>query len=174
MVSLMFRSGLRVSEVGRVELDHVDLAARQVWIPDTKIGRPRRVPLAGDTLELLRAYLHPRRRGDTPGPLAVNVGGRRVTAWMTTSAVQNVVKKAAAKAGVPVSPHSLRRGWCVEYMTGGGSESMCMEIAGWTSNVMVLRYLADARAEAAQSDFDRVNARRATVSREQRALRALR
>lgn len=173
-VSLMFRSGLRVGETANVTLEHLDLTARQLWIPDTKTGRPRRVPLADDTLQLLRAYLNPRRRGDTPGPLLVNIGARRSSPWMTTNAVQNVVKKAAARAGVPVSPHALRRGWCVRYMADGGTESACMEIAGWTSNVMLMRYLADARAEVAQSDFDRVSARQSTMSREQRALRAVR
>lgn len=173
-VSLMFRSGLRVGETAAVELAHVDMTARQLWIPDTKSGRPRRVPLADDTLQLLRAYLNPRRRGDAPGPLLVNIGVRRASPWMTTSAVQNVVKKAARAAGVPVSPHSLRRGWCVRYMADGGTETAAMEIAGWTSNVMLMRYLADARAEVAQSDFDRVAARQSILSREQRALRAVR
>ena len=170
-VSLQYRSALRVGELPGITLEHLDLDARTLYIPDTKNGRPRRVPLAPDTLGLLRAYLSPRRRGSAPGPLLVNVGGRRLSAFMTTNAVQNVVKKAAKSAAVAVSPHSLRRGWCVRYMADGGAETACMEIAGWTSNTMIVRYLADFRAEVAHHDFDRVAARQTAPNHMQRALR---
>jgi integrase len=173
-VSLMFHSGLRVGELAGIDIDQVDLERRSVHLPITKTGRPRRPPLHPDTLDLLRRYLHPRRRGDGPGPLLVNVGGRRASARLTTNAIQNVIKRAAGRAGVDVSPHALRRGWCVQFMINGGDETAAMTIAGWTSPVMIHRYLADARAEAAQASFDRVAARQTGASREQRALRAVR
>lgn len=173
-LSLQFRSGLRVGELAPIDLAHLDLDRRCVLLPFTKTRRPRRPPLHPDTMDLLRRYLSPRRRGDIGGPLLVNVGPRRTSARLTTAALQNVVKRAATRAGVDVSPHALRRGWCVQFMLEGGDETACMTIAGWTSPVMIHRYLADARAEAAQASFDRVAARQAATSREQRVLRAVR
>ena len=73
-----------------------------------------------------------------------------------------------------MSPHALRRGRRVQFMLEGGDETACMTIAGWTSPTMIHRYLADARAEAAQASFDRVAARQSGRSREQRVLRAVR
>ena len=173
-LSLQFRSGLRVGELAAIDLAHLDLDRRCVLLPFTKTRRPRRPPLHPDTLDLLRRYLSPRRRGDLPGPLLVNVGPRRTSARLSTAALQNVVKRAAARADVTVSPHALRRGWCVQFMLEGGDETACMTIAGWTSPTMIHRYLADARAEAAQASFDRVAARQSGRSREQRVLRAVR
>ena len=121
------------------------LAARHQERPAPPPPAARRDPRAAAPPTSTRAAA-----ATPPGPLLVNIGGRRVSPWLTTTATQNVVKRAAVTAGVPVSPHSLRRGWCVAFMAGGGTESACMEIAGWTSNVMILRYLADHRAQVAQ------------------------
>ena len=173
-LSLQFRSGLRVGELAPIDLAHLDFDRRCVLLPFTKTRRPRRPrctptpwTCCAATSPHAAAATSPARCWSTSAPAAPRPG-------CPPRPLQNVVKRAAARAGVAVSPHALRRGWCVQFITEGGDETACMEIAGWTSNVMILRYLADARAEAAQANFDRVAARQAGASREQRALRAVR
>jgi len=170
MVSLMFRSGLRIGELVPLDLWHVDLEARTVLIATSKTDEPRRPPLHPETLTLLRRYL--RRRGEWAGPLFVNLGVRRRSERLTTNACQNVIKKAAAAAGVAVSPHSLRRGFAVEYMANGGDVVTLMEIGGWSSEVMIYRYLADARSATSQQVYDTVAARQLATARGRR-LRAV-
>jgi integrase len=170
MVSLMFRSGLRVGELGPLDLWHLDLEARTVLIAQSKNDEPRRPPLHPETIALLRRYL--RRRGDWPGPLFVNLGVRRKSERLTVTACKNVVKKAAAAAAVPVSPHCLRRGFAVEYMANGGDIVTLMEIGGWSSEVMIYRYLADARSRTSQQVYDTVAARQLAAARGRR-LRAV-
>lgn len=162
MVSLMFRSGLRVSEASRAMLGDVDIDGRQIMLGLTKNLQPRLPSLHPETMMLLKRYLS--HRGTKPGPLFVGAGQRGRGGRLPTAAIQNVVKRAAAKAAVPVSPHSLRRGFVVEYMTHGGDVATLMILGGWESEVMILRYMADARATTAQAVFDTV-AQRQIASR---------
>lgn len=174
-LSLMYRSGLRVGEVAATDVDHVDVDRRTVRVVWGKNNRPRLVPLHPETLELLRRYLHPRRRGSAPGPLLVNVGGRRTSPRLTVNAACNIVNRCATRAAVAdVSAHALRRGAVVNFYRGGGGDTEAMTIFGWTTATMPHRYLADARAEVAQITFDRVAEFQTPRSREQRALRAVR
>jgi integrase len=164
MVMVMYGSGLRVGELAQISVADLNLADRHIWLGLTKNDEPRRAPLNPDTINILRRYL--KVRGDGPGPLFLNVGVRRLGAHLTTTATQNVVKKAARRAGVPgITPHTLRRGFAVNYMLGGGSETSLMIICGWSKTTMIHRYLADQRATVAQADFDRVYERRNTVQR---------
>ena len=166
----MFRSGLRVGEVAASTLAHLDLEARTLYVADTKNGRPRRPPLAADTLELLRAYLDPRRRGDGTGPAARQ--RRRPPRLGVHDHQRRAERRQEGRRAAP--PWRCRRTRCgaagaSRYMADGGTETACMEIAGWTSNTMIVRYLADFRAEVAQADFDRVAGRQAAPNRMQRA-----
>ena len=173
-LSLMYRSGLRVGEVAALDLADLDVARRTVRVVWGKNNRPRLVPLHPETLDLLRRYLHPRRRGDMPGPLLVNVGGRRASPRLTVNAACNIVNKCAGRAAVvDVSAHALRRGAVVAFYRGGGGDTEAMTIFGWKTATMAHRYLADCRAEVAQVTFDRI-AQQVPRSREQRALRAVR
>lgn len=158
MVSLMFRSGLRVAECSRACLADVDVEGRRITLGLTKNLQPRQPLLHPETLALLKRYL--RRRGDRPGSLF----------GASTSAIQTVVKRAAAAASVPVTPHCLRRGFVVEYMSHGGDVATLMIIGGWSSEVMIVRYMGDLRVRTAQTVYDDV-ARRQLASR--RRLRAV-
>lgn len=171
-VSLMFRSGLRVGELCPLDLYHVDLERRTVDIVQSKTDQPRRVPLHPETMTVLQRYL--RRRGDRPGPLLLNVGGRRRSDRMTTTSLQNVVKRAANTAGVAVTPHSLRRGFVVEHLEHGGDAASAMIVGGWSSETMIVRYSADRRAQVGQARFDEVAARQVRSRDGVRSLRAVR
>lgn len=169
IVSLMFRSGLRVGELAQIDLADVDLERRCVDLGITKNDEPRRPPLHPDTIAILRRYL--RRRGEHPGALFVNIGTRRVSDRITTTAAQNVVKRAARQAGVKVTPHCLRRGFVVEYLAHGGDIATLMVIGGWASETMIYRYMGDMRASTAQTVFDQVASRQ--IASRPRSLRAV-
>lgn len=166
IVSLMQRSGLRVSEVAGLHLSAVNFEQRYVMLGFTKNLQPRQPSLHPETLTLLTRYL--RRRGDQPGPLFVSTNRRR--SGLPARAIQSMVKRHATKAAVPITPHSLRRAFVVEYMIHGGDMASLMIIGGWESEVMIVRYMGDQRAKTAQAAFD-VVAQRQIASR--RRLRAV-
>ena len=74
MVWLMFGSGLRCGETARVQLDHVDLERRSVFLPVTKTMEERTAPLHPDAVTFLTRYI--KRRGEEPGPLLISDGPR--------------------------------------------------------------------------------------------------
>jgi integrase len=172
MVSLMFRSGMRVGELAGLDLDDVDFANEELHLAVTKNGEPRTPPIHTETMRLLRRYLL--GRGDTPGPLFVNEGPRGASARLNTGAIQNMFKRTAARAGVALTPHTLRRGWLAEFMTHGGNLVDAMTIAGWTREVMPHRYLASRRTETARANFREVAARQMAAQNEGVARRRLR
>jgi integrase/recombinase XerC len=165
----MFRSGVRVGELAQLDLIDLDLDERRVLIEDTKSDEPRRPPIHPETMALLRRYL--RRRGSAPGPLFVNIGPRRRSARMQTASIQTSFKRAAHRAGVELTPHTLRRGWYAEYMEHGGDVVTAMNIAGWKREVMPYIYGADRRDSTSQVVFDTVAARQVAARR--RSLRAV-
>lgn len=153
MVSLMFRSGMRVGELPGLNLaDLVDWGAtgRQVLLvdgADTKTGEPRRIPVHPETQRLLARYL--RRRGRLPGPLFMANGTADGDGRLTTSAVRQMVKRAAKRAGVPVTSHQFRRGFVSQYLKASRGDVLGLEvIGGWADHRMPRRYLADEEAQA--------------------------
>jgi integrase len=172
IVSLMWRSGVRVGELAQIDLDDLDLDARRILLEETKNDEQRRPPLHPDTIRLLRRYL--RRRGDRPGPLFVNTGPRRKSDRLKTSSIQTMFKRAVDRAGIRITPHALRRGWYAEFMTHGGDVVAAMHIAGWKREVMPLRYGADRLDEISQAVFDEVAQRQVQAGRRRsRPLRAV-
>lgn len=176
LFGLMFHSGLRVGETVRVDLDHLGADHATVFVAESKTGESREVAIdPHGTGRYLGTYLR-RFRGDHPGPLLWNVGGRRTSVRLTVTAAQNIVKRAARRAGVAVSPHALRRGWATEYVRHGGSGDALMHQAGWTDTRMPGTYFADQRSAIALTDAAAVAERRAarSVMPSRRPLRAVR
>jgi integrase/recombinase XerD len=169
MVSLMFRSGLRACEVADADMADLDMERRVIHLPDTKNGIPRTPALHPETVMILRRYL--RRREDDHRPaLFLPERDRSGNGRITVSAVQNVVKRAAKKAGVRISPHTFRRGFVVEYMSHGGDQASLMILGGWGSPDMIVTYLADQRAATAKTVYDRVAERQIAARRGMRAV----
>jgi len=153
MVSLMFRSGCRVGELGPINLEHYDEAAGLITLPETKTREVRRIPVHDETAKLIRRYL--RSRGPTPGPLFL-AGGRALSPRLRTQAIQTMFKKAAADVGLDVSPHNLRRGFAVGWMRKGGSVTGLQVVGGWKDQRMPLRYQGERREEVAAEEYQRL------------------
>lgn len=57
IITLAVESTMRRSEVCGIRREHIDLRGGVVWLPDTKNGSSRKVPLTPWALETLRQYL---------------------------------------------------------------------------------------------------------------------
>jgi integrase/recombinase XerD len=119
MLSLMYASGLRVSELINLKLSDID-RARGVVAPYGKGGKRRLVPLGEVALGHLDEYLaseaHARKR-PVGGLLFQNARGK---AW-TRQTVWKLVARHARARGLAgrVHPHRLRHSFATHLLSGG-------------------------------------------------------
>ena len=128
-VAMYCNTGVRFSELYRLEAQHVDLQLTRLYVPGTKTKSAKRwVPLNSIALEVVqrRAAMYP------DGPLFPD-------RWSRSRLVQDM-KRVAKRAGVPqVSANDFRRTfatWCGE---AGVDESTVVAWMGHTSSKMVRR-----------------------------------
>ncbi|WP_339108778.1 tyrosine-type recombinase/integrase [Thioclava sp. GXIMD4216] len=103
LILMMFRHGLRVSEVIALRRRDVDLAQSRIWITRLKNGLSVEQPVAGDELRAIKRWLA--RRDDALPWLFVSE--RKLP--LTRQAVNYIVGTAGTRAGLErVHPHMLR------------------------------------------------------------------
>ena len=119
MLSLMYASGLRVSELLLLERRHVDLA-RGVLAAYGKGSKRRLVPIGEVALRHLEAHLQaqpPARRASSEGWVFHRPNGKPWTRQM----VWKLVSRYARSAGIAgrVHPHRLRHSFATHLLAGG-------------------------------------------------------
>lgn len=122
VLEVLYATGLRRSELPRVDLVDVDLAEAQVFVREGKGARDRVVPLGQRALGWIEEYLS-RARGQWAGPseeaLFVDARGQR----LRPEAVARIVKRRLRAAGLDRtgSTHLLRHA-CATHMLENGSD----------------------------------------------------
>jgi integrase len=177
MVALMFRGGLRVSEVLALDMEHLDLQASvpTVYIAKPKNGKPRTVPLVPETVTHLRRYLR-HRIGRADGPLFTGTAETAdASGRLTYSAVRSMLRRVAKVSGIDISSHAFRRGMATDYLARGGQQVNLQRICGWSDARMVARYanarldeIAAAELLSMHADSAQVEDRRTARSRARR------
>lgn len=132
MATFSLACGLRQRNVSLLHWDQVDLVRRVAWIhPDeAKAGKAIAVPLNQDALSVLRGRL----------------GIREVFVFTYRGKPNKVCctkrwKDALAAAGIDdFRWHDLRHTWASWHVQSGTSLQELMELGGWSSYEMVMRY----------------------------------
>lgn len=148
IVRFALATGCRAGEIHGLEWNRVDLTRKVAWLDHgtTKSGEGRGIPLNADAMAALEATLgqHPR--------WCFTFAGRRIhhssTAW----------DRAKARAGIEdFRFHDLRHTWASWHVQSGTSLPELMELGGWKSYEMVLRYahLAPEKLSAVASRIER-------------------
>lgn len=121
MLLLMFRHGLRVSELVGLRKGDLDLDAGRIWVNRKKGGLSTTQPLAGDELRALKAYL--RTRGDQlPWVFLSSQSGR-----MTRQNFNYLIKSAGERAGLDdLHPHMIRHS-CGHVLADGGMDTRLLQ-----------------------------------------------
>lgn len=103
LVLLLYRHGLRVSELINLRWDAVDFKAARLHIVRLKKGIPATHPIPGDELRALRNLR--REYPSSPFLFATERGGP-----LTRTTVNKLIARAGNGAGIkfPVTPHQLR------------------------------------------------------------------
>ena len=143
LICVLWCSGMRASEIIRMHVEHLDLDAGYVLIPESKVRKPRMAPLDPRACKALRVLLRTQRI--TAGPLWSGERGP----LSTTGA-----RRLLARLGAPPA-HAWRRGWAVESLRAGVSQVSVQTAGGWRGSHMVSRYVAGMAGELSMSEFQR-------------------
>ena len=121
LILLMYRHGLRVAEVVRLEWDMLDLKAALFHVRRVKNGLPALHPLRGTELRALRQLQH-----TYPEMAYVFVSERG--APLTARTVYHIIAAAGRAAGFsfPVHPHMLRHA-CGFYLANKGVDTRALQ-----------------------------------------------
>jgi integrase len=126
LFTLAYYTGTRAGEIRKLRWENVDLIDEDLRLRDTKNGRPRTVPLNGETVEMLKIE-HARR---PECEWVFSVGSFR-KAW----------KRACSKAGFDgLLFHDLRRSGVRNLVRSGVPESVAMAISGHKTRAVFERY----------------------------------
>ena len=131
IVRFALSTGCRAGEIFGLEWNRVDLTRKVAWLDHgaTKSGEGRGIPLNSDAIAALQSTLGQHPRWCFP------FAGKRIqkssTAW----------DRARQRAGIEdFRFHDLRHTWASWHVQSGTSLPELMELGGWKSYEMVLRY----------------------------------
>lgn len=140
MLMLLYRSGLRVSEVLAVRGSDVNFAQHSIRLLDTKAGKPQTRGFHPSAEDMLRRWIDKRHeRHIKRGPLFCTLDGDPIHAQY----VRIMLRRAADKAGIDkrVHPHGLRHTYAVELEQSGLSITKISALLGHSSTAVTDRYL---------------------------------
>lgn len=146
IVRLMAKTGARISEI--IRMRKADLMRGYVDMQSK--GKLRRIYFPRALTAELAAYAEPLRPGDY---LCKKSNGNP----LTVSAVQKMLKAAAAKYGIPaehVHPHAFRHFFAVEFLRRNPNPSLLADILGHSSINTTMIYLRLTK-ERQQEEIDR-------------------
>jgi integrase/recombinase XerC len=141
-LELLYASGLRVSELVGIDLDHMELRSRLLKVRG-KGSKERIVPFGSKAEEAIRDWLEARRElvrknDDEEEPLFVNNRGRRITARSIARLLDQYVRGASLKAGI--SPHTLRHTFATHLLNAGADLRTIQELLGHVSLSTTQKY----------------------------------
>jgi integrase len=134
LIEVLWSTGLRRGEIERLRVEHIDFANGYVVVESSKSGKPRVVPISPIALRAVRRVVGSRSTGS-----ALGLSG-------------NAIRLRLRRLDAP-SAHAWRRGWAVQAMRSGISESSLKSAAGWSSGEMVSRYTLAQTGEIAIGEF---------------------
>ena|SRR3989338_3273818 len=136
IMELLFSTGLRVSELVRLNRDSVNFETKEFGVIG-KGGRVRVVFMSDASIEWLTRYLS--EREDAFKPLFTRVGGAKPDPTtpdekmrLTTRSVQRIVEKYVKKARLPIkiTPHGIRHSFATDLLRSGADIRSIQEMLG--------------------------------------------
>ncbi|MFC1948703.1 tyrosine recombinase XerC [Chloroflexota bacterium] len=134
LLELLYASGLRVSEVAGLNLEQVNLDAREIRVWGK--GSKERVVLMGEpAARALTRYLEDSRQelldDRKSSAIFLNYDGGRLTERSVQTLVQEYANE--AKIGKKVHPHMLRHTFATHLLDGGADLRVVQELLGHSS-----------------------------------------
>lgn len=141
---LMYSSGLRVSELVRVDIDDIDFL--EGWIRIIGKGnKPREIPITsvaldriGQYLAEVRPFLSDKNGAQDPDALFLNAKGGRITA----RSIRRLLHTDEIEKGLSgdVSPHGLRHAFATHLLEAGADMRAIQDMLGHSKLSTTARY----------------------------------
>lgn len=148
MLELLYATGIRVSELVALNLEHIDTSMRYIQCAG-RGGKERIVPFGSHAAEAVTDYLRHGRDGlrterDPDGALFLNHLGTR----MTRQGFWKMLKKYVKEAGIgePITPHSLRASVAAHLLDNGADIRTVQELLGHADIATTLKYTQFAKS----------------------------
>jgi integrase/recombinase XerD len=134
-----YSAGLRVSEVVRLQLKHIDSDRMQLFIEKSKGKKDRLVMLSPVLLDILRNYI----KTEHPRPVKYLFEGQEAGQPYTSRSAQRVFQMAKEKAGIQkeLGFHSLRHSFATHLLEKGTDVKYIKELLGHFDIKTTERYL---------------------------------
>lgn len=135
ILELLFTSGLRVSELVKLNRDHINTARREFTVRG-KGQKDRPVFISPAAAEHIQTYLSSRQ--DSLPPLFISYGGRATVDTsgdyrrLTARSIQRLVAHYAKLAGITkhVSPHTMRHSFATDLLMNGADLRSVQSLLG--------------------------------------------
>ena len=135
MLELMYATGVRVAELTRMNIGHIDFRNRLIRVTG-KRRKERIVPFGEPALDALRAYLDIRDgflnnapiSEREPEALFLNYQGTRITTRSVGRMVDKYIRLCAGK--YDISPHALRHSFATHLLDSGADLRDIQELLG--------------------------------------------
>ncbi len=140
MVSLLYATGIRREELGRLRLSHIDLKKGMITVHG-KGNKVRVVPLGEQATADFRRYLELRwqyveQKQIETDALLLNRSGR----GLSVRSIDRSVKKFASSRGINLTPHGLRHSFATHLLENGADLMLIKEILGHSSLSTTQKY----------------------------------
>ncbi|MDQ5844428.1 MAG: tyrosine recombinase XerC [Acidobacteriota bacterium] len=135
MLELMYATGVRVAELTKLNLGHIDFKNRLIRVTG-KRRKERIVPFGEPALEALRSYLEVRDglldaapvSEREPEALFLNYQGTRITTRSVGRVVEKYIRVCAGR--YDISPHALRHSFATHLLDSGADLRDIQELLG--------------------------------------------
>ncbi|MGD1119272.1 MAG: tyrosine recombinase XerC [Dehalococcoidales bacterium] len=147
LLELLYASGMRVSELVSMNLEHIDLDTNEIRVWG-KGAKERLVLIGGPAARALDMYIRDGRRqllaGKKNNALFVNRYGGRILARR----VQKILTKYARSINKSVHPHVLRHTFATHLLDGGADLKVVQELLGHAdlSSTQIYTHVTQSRA----------------------------
>jgi site-specific recombinase XerD len=162
ILELLFSSGLRVSELVGLDIEHINLKRREFMVRG-KGQKDRPVFISPEAVKWVDHYLQ--KRSDNTKPLFIRYSGtKRVDLTgnfhrLTARSVQRMIKRYALMAGITksVTPHTLRHSFATDLLMNGADLRSVQALLGHSniSTTQIYTHVTDPYLKEVHSKFHR-------------------
>lgn len=163
ILELLFSSGLRVSELVKLNRDHVNLKRREFMVRG-KGQKDRPVFISPEAAQWISSYLEERK--DNMQPLFIRYSGAHSITndgeamRLNARSVQRMVGNYARLAGITkkVSPHTLRHSFATDLLMNGADLRSVQSMLGHSniSTTQIYTHVTDPHLKKVHQQFHRV------------------
>lgn len=160
ILELLFSSGLRVSELVGLDIDHINMKRREFMVRG-KGQKDRPIFISKAAAEWVQAYLD--MRSDNSRPLFIRYSGRKTADTsgnfhrLTARSVQRLVSKYALLGGITkhVSPHTLRHSFATDLVMNGADLRSVQAMLGHSNiaTTQIYTHLTDPHLKSVHEQF---------------------